>query len=1662
MHTGLKSVGLTIATFLSLHLLPLSVVAAQPSASTIVLAETPANKKLLETAKQHYRRAEFKQAIALYQQALTQAQQSGDRSNQIEALLQLGNIDFWISNIPQAEVKFQQALKLAREIKDPVCEGSALALLSVVYRNRQDYAKATNLLQESLAIAQQTKDKKLEARSRLVMGTVLYQQEQYSKALEALQQALKTAQTDNNQDEIAHIYDWMTITFIQLKELKQAETTAQQQQKLSQDISYRLAEYDGLHTIAVLKQEQKQTEAVLQARQQGLAIARASDNPWFQKNMLIEIGLIYVNQKQLSKGLEFYQKALTIAQTIDDAAVAEVQNRTGVGYYRAEQYPEALTAFQQALSTYQRTDRPAETIQVWLNIGDAYDQQQQYPQAIAVYQQARATARKLSDPDQELKAILAEGLGYVSQAQSLAQAGAYKQAIRAFELAIPVLKDAQTLASNLQQVERERLAIRHIEIAYRGKGFALSSQQQYPQAVVAFEQTLAFWQQHRDRLDPSTFLKEEQAILSTFAGAYANNGQYAQAVTTYEAALKVAEQRNEVKNQDQLLGLIAANYNRLGDHRRALEISQQQLTLARAKLKQDPKAELAALLRVGQTFGNLGKTDAELEHYQQALTIARSLKQQNDEAALLNNIGGAYQRQGEYFKALEPLQQVLTIRQRAIQRLQAGEAQSVEQLCSANTASLKTEGRRICLERFHMAVTSTLNNLAKAYHGLGRYTEARQTYEQALEIALKYKEPDRQTTVLNNIGTVYLSIGNYPRALEYFQKSLKIAIATGARPQQTSTLNNIGNVYITQGQSAKALDYFQQSLALAKVMQAADLEATALLNIGYVYSDRAEYNRALEFYQQALAISRSQNLSSITVLNNIASVYSSQGNYSQAVEQYQQTLELARKTGDRPMEVTLLRNIGGMFHNQANYARALESYQQAQKLSQAMGSRSSELSDLLVQGNFHRDLGQYPQALALYQQALALSRALGERDSEIVATGNIGAVYRRQAQYPQAIEWYQQALSLLQKMGNIAGENTILVRLAQTYEKQGKLAEAEALLQQALAFNRQTGARPNEAITLSILGRVYAAQGKVNGAQEAFQQALVIAPSVRDRTTEAEILADLGKLLQAQPELAIFFYKQSVKLTEDIRTGIRTLPKDQQQSYTETVADTYRQLADLLLKRDRVLEAQQVLDLLKLQELDGYLRNVRGSGQNLYELPPEQAILKKYNALNQSTIVLGQELNSLQEIARSGKALTPVQEQRKEQLRQLQEALKQQFIDFAKDKDVTDLLKQLTLAEPNVTIPLEDLAGFSKKLAKLNAVMVYPLVLEKRLELIITTPNAQPLRRTVNVTRQELNQTIQEFRAALQDPTRDARPTAQKLYTWLIKPLEADLQAAKPKTIIYAPDGPLRYIPLAALYDGQKWLVQRYAINNITSKSVDDLTTKPEGKLRVLAGAFGTTDQQVRFAGQTVPFRGLAFTVKEVKALAQRLPGTVELLGQAFTPTATTRQMNEYTIVHLATHASLVPEAGNSFIVFGNGTTTSLIDIEAWTLDAVDLIVLSACETGLGGKFGKNGEEVLGLGYQFTKKDKAKAAIASLWSVNDGGTQVLMDAFYANLQAGKTKAEALSQAQVTLITGKAEASGSDRAATLVTRWQGQLPSKVINQLNHPYYWAPFILIGNGL
>ncbi|NEO61729.1 MAG: CHAT domain-containing protein, partial [Moorea sp. SIO4G2] len=551
----------------------------------------------------------------------------------------------------------------------------------------------------------------------------------------------------------------------------------------------------------------------------------------------------------------------------------------------------------------------------------------------------------------------------------------------------------------------------------------------------------------------------------------------------------------------------------------------------------------------------------------------------------------------------------------------------------------------------------------------------------------------------------------------------------------------------------------------------------------------------------------------------------------------------------------------------------------------------------------------------------------------------------------------------------------------------------------------------------------------------AYQQALALSRTLGTRLREGQILAGMGKLYdtQNQSELAITFFKQSVNVREGIRKDLKVLPIEQQQSFTDTVAQDYRRLADLLTQQNRNLEALRVLDLLKVQELQDYLSNVRGDDNTvdgITELTPEQEIIKGTQPIIDQAIALGQELSELETIPNDKRSQT--QQQRIIQLRKNQAQLTKDFQDFLKSPDVEARLAKLreTTEAENL-----DLKKYAKRLQEQlqqleqDAVILYPLVLDDRLELVLVTPYAPPIRRTVKVKRKYLEIAITNFRRLLATPARDARPPAEQLYDWLIKPIEADLAKANAKTIIYAPDGKLRYIPLGALYDGEQWLIERLRVNQITALSLTSLDNKPTPQLNVFAAA--VTKKHKGFAA-------LDYAQPEVERLAKTFPNTKLFIDKQFHGD-TIYQMNDYSIVHLATHAVFDKTKQDSFILFGDGSRVTLTQVEEkWNLSNVDLVVLSACQTGLGGELG-DGKEILGFGY-LMQNAGADAAIASLWAVNDEGTQALMEQFYQVLKQEKvTKAEALRQAQIAFIS-----------------------SKVGSGFEHPYYWAPFILIGNGL
>jgi CHAT domain-containing protein/tetratricopeptide (TPR) repeat protein len=930
--------------------------------------------------------------------------------------------------------------------------------------------------------------------------------------------------------------------------------------------------------------------------------------------------------------------------------------------------------------------------------------------------------------------------------------------------------------------------------------------------------------------------------------------------------------------------------------------------------------------------------------------------------------------------------------------------------------------------------------------------------------------------------------GEYIPVLEKLQQDLVRFRKEGDRARVGAVLTCIGMVYSNLGQYTQALEYSQNALVLLRdvsnLPNSVSLrdssashsiirtwEGRTLYSVGLIYGSIGEYGQALEYSQQALAINREarDRLWEGRTLNSLGGTYYYLGQYSKALDFYQQALAISREIGNRSDEGKIFNNFGLLYRNLGEYSKALEFFEQALTIHKQIGDKAAEGTSIRNLGLVYRSLGQYLKALEFFEQSLAIHKQIGNKGMQGTTHSNIGAVYWDLGQYPKALEFFQQALAIHTEIGDKPGEGETLNNIGAVYEKLGQYPKALDFYQQALGISREIGDKPGEGRTFNNMGAVYEKLGQYPKALEFFQQALTIAKEINDKVAEGTILNNIGFLLEAQnqSELAIVFFKQSINVTEGIRKDLRVLSKEQQQSFTETVAGTYRHLADLLLKQDRILEAQRVLDLLKVQELEDYLHNVRGNNntaQGLPNLPAEQQAWTNYQAILDKAVEIGKELTQLRQIKPENR--TSEQEQRIAQLVKVQQKIVEDFNNFTESPEVLALTQQLNpkARKADLVNNLEELNALQDNLKNLQqkAVLLYPLILDDRIELILTTPDSPPIRRTVQVPKQQLNETIAAFRSALQNPQSDAKTPAQQLYTWLIKPLETDLKAADAQTIIYAPDSQLRYIPLAALHDGQQWLVQRYRINNITAASLTDLNTQPQPQMQILAGAFATGRYSFTVGEQYFDFVGLPFAGVEVENLAKTIPTTTKFIDTAFTPQVTVPKMDDYNIVHLATHAAfVVGTPDDSFILFGNGERITLRDMQTWSLKNVDLVVLSACETGLGGKLG-NGEEILGLGYQMQRAG-ARAAIASLWQVSDGGTQALMDTFYAALQTDKiTKAEALRQAQIALITGDYQALGKERGIVVEQRIHNSLPPTVSSRLNHPSYWAPFILIGNGL
>lgn len=807
---------------------------------------------------------------------------------------------------------------------------------------------------------------------------------------------------------------------------------------------------------------------------------------------------------------------------------------------------------------------------------------------------------------------------------------------------------------------------------------------------------------------------------------------------------------------------------------------------------------------------------------------------------------------------------------------------------------------------------------------------------------------------------------------------------------------------------------------------------------------------------------------------------------------------------------------------------ALGRLEEARALARGALGQSWEHSGLWkVAGAIDLEIGYYDGARQAFARALALRRrqrdpgsleaAWAVNDLAVLArrVGDLEAAGRGYRRYLMLLEDSQRArpvdlalgmvnlADVEQRTGDVVGAEERLREakrvldqggVPKTHYARAAVAWTRAVLLDEAADSRAAGAlaealeaieaawgpsHPLRALALVRLGQRQLAAGRLDEAEARLMEALEVVAETEALEARWVTLHAMSELMgeRGVPAAAILFGKRAVNAIEALRAELETFSKDVQSAFVDQRSYVYRRLADRLIAEGRLVEAQRVMELLKREELWQFTTRGMAGGRASDEgepaasaraapLDPRETVWQeRYEAISGRLAGLGREVAALKD-KRRRRGLTAGEKAQLAQLKSDMIVARKAFRDTLEQirREITAVgaARATEVGKKN----LDSLRGLQGKLKRLGegTVLVHYLVMPRTLRILVTTPEMQ-LAREVEVEEAALNKEIHALRKALERPSLDPRGPAHALYGRLIAPIIEDLDQAGAKTLLVSLDGALRYVPMAALYDGTRWLVERLPVVRFNEAARDHLGREPAGDWRV--AGLGVTKTHRGFSPLPSVKRELAGIIKDRPRAKGLFEGEV-LLDERFTLDALERVLDDgFPVVHVASHFVFQPGTErDSYLLLGDGGALSLEQMRFgdFSLAEVELLTLSACQTAVGGR-GSDGREIEGFG-AMAQKMGAGAVLASLWPVADTSTAELMVALYAARKRGAvSKVEALREAQLAMIQGKLDAGELARTrglkpfgATEVAKWK----TDKRRPHAHPYYWSAFVLMGNHL
>ena len=961
-------------------------------------------------------------------------------------------------------------------------------------------------------------------------------------------------------------------------------------------------------------------------------------------------------------------------------------------------------------------------------------------------------------------------------------------------------------------------------------------------------------------------------------------------------------------------------------------------------------------------------------------------------------------------------------------------------------------------------------------------------HEQALADARASHNTRNEATELNTLANLYREVGDPQKGLDYCAQAISIETSQG---QQAQSKNVEGRILTDLGQEQKALDLFNEILPVWRQLNILMGEASTLTNMGRVYNDLGQRDKALEVLNQALPMWRQLNNrgGEASTLDNLGRCYSDMGRGQEALDNLNQALPLWRAVGEIGGEAQTLNNLGRTYTNLGQKQKALESYQAALPLWRQLGHPEGEAASLNGIGRIYDDLGQKQQGLDFYNQALPLWRQVGNRSGVALALYDIGRIHHQLGEPQNALDFYNQALDIWRQTQDHRGQAAALNHIGRAYSDLGQRDKALDFDYRSLAMWREVQDRRGEAFALNSIGRVLSDQGKLDQALPQKLAALSLAKAAGDPDLQGGIDASLMLDFRTQHRLeeAIFFGAEAVNSYQLMRRNISGLDQSLQERFTQSKSATYRILAELLLQANRLGEAEQVLDLLKEQELQevviGAADHPDPHATPLNLTVNEQQVETDLAAHEQTAVALT-EL-SAQYAALLGKPnRTPEESAQLKALEAKIESGNSGVTDFFRKTLYPELAQNAGTQTANALLSQEksEVSRLQNTLAKLgpHVIGIRLLLGDEQAYAIVITPQSRR-KYELKGTPAELNDKVQQLRKELRTPSSDPKPHLAELYSIVVAPLEEELaglehapqENGRAPTLLWSLDGAMRYLPMAALYDGHRYLAERF--NNVlfTPESYGHMAAPDANKLSLRVLAMGLSRSYGGLPALPGVVSELDAVVHDPTDPASHGPIDGLLLpNERFTWAALKTQLgpgSEFPVVHIASHFVLEAGSGSEpYLMLGGNDagdpqgfplTLSQLENSVVSFHGTRLLTLSACSTA-NGDTANDGLEMDSLGMVAQQKD-AEAVLATLWDVNDASTSRVMSDFYSRWvrQPAMGKAEALREAQLALLRGSAGAPQSTTGRGVqITGEPATVPQAT--SYAHPYYWAPFVLIGN--